>query len=140
MTRRLPIVRDMVRLIHYGVVAACVLVVLGFAGFVSDELRFGSDTQQAKLAKELDNTTLSGATEEKRARTHSKARELIDDSNDVLLAPFTRLVQHSKSLWVRRGVSSLLALLFYGLLVALIANSLPKPKTRSADWRTVSHR
>ena len=127
----------MARLLHYAVIAACILVVLGFVGFATDEMRAGSQTQQSKLANELDDPTAGAATEAKRAKEHTKARELVDDANDYLLAPFTPVVASSHSIWVKRGVPALLALLAYGLLMALIANSLPKPKAHSGgDWRT----
>jgi hypothetical protein len=129
----------MARLLHYLVIGACALVVFGFVGFAADELRYGSETQQAKLAEDLNDPTAGANTEGKRAREHSKIREAIDDANDVLLAPFTPIVDSSQSIWVKRGVPALLALIAYGLLVALIANSLPKPKAHSGgDWRTAS--
>jgi len=127
----------MVKLIHYAVIAACVLVVLGFAGFAADEMRAGSQHQQQKVANDMNDPTGGATTEAKRARQHAKVREMIDDANDVLLAPFTPAVKSSHDIWVKRGVPALLALLAYGLLVALIANSLPKPKAHSGgDWRT----
>jgi hypothetical protein len=136
MTRRLPIVRDVAKLIHWLAIAACVIVVLGFAGFAADEMRYGSETQQAKLSKELNSPSSGEATERKREREHSRVRETIDDANDVLLAPFTGVVD-SNNVWANRGVPTLLALLIYGLLVVLIANSLPRPKAHSGgDWRT----
>jgi hypothetical protein len=135
MTRRLPIVRQMARLVHYLVIGACVLVVLGFAGFAADELRYGSETQQAKVSDDLKDPTRGAQTERKREREHSGVRESIDDANDVLLAPFSGVVD-SSNIWVKRGVPTLLALLTYGLLLALIGNSLPKPKPHSGDWRT----
>jgi hypothetical protein len=125
----------MAKLLHYAVIAACALVVVGFATFASDELRYGSETQQAKLADELNAPDIGSADERKREREHGKVREAIDDANDVLLSPFSRLVD-SSNVWVNRGVPTLLALLTYGLLVALIANSLPKPKAHGGDWRT----
>lgn len=124
----------MAKLIHWVAIAACVIVALGFIGFASDEMRYASDTQQAKLADDVNDPGRGPATERKREKEHSQAREVIDDANDVLLAPFSNIVD-SNSLWVSRGVPTLLALLTYGLLVLLIANSLPKPKTHSGDWR-----
>ena len=124
----------MAKLIHWLAIAACVIVALGFIGFASDEMRYASDTQQAKLADDVNDPGRGPATERKREKEHSQAREVIDDANDVLLAPFSNIVD-SNSLWVSRGVPTLLALLTYGLLVLLIANSLPKPKTHSGDWR-----
>jgi hypothetical protein len=124
----------MAKLVHWVAIAACVLVGLGFVGFATDEMRFASDTQQAKLADDLNDPSRGAASERTREREHSSVREAIDDSNDVLLAPFSSVV-NSDSLWVNRGVPALLALLTYGLLVLLIANSLPKPKAHHGDWR-----
>jgi hypothetical protein len=139
MTRRLPIVRDVAKLVHWVAILACVLVGLGFVCFAVDELRYGSETQQAKLAEDLNDPSAGAATERKRERERSVAREAIDDANDVLLAPFAEIVDDSESVWLNRGVPTLLALLTYGLLVVLIANSLPKPKAHSGgDWRTAS--
>jgi hypothetical protein len=122
------------RLIHYAAIAACVLVVAGFAAFVSDQMRYGSQTQQAKLANELNDPAASDTVKAKRAREHTRVREAIDKVNDVLLAPFTGIVD-SGGIWVKRGVPTLLALLAYGLIAGLIANSLPKPKAHGGDWR-----
>jgi hypothetical protein len=129
----------MAKLLHYLIIGACVLVVFGFAAFAVDEMRYGSETQQSKLADQLNDPTRGASTEAKRAREHTKIREAIDDANDVLLAPFNPIVDSSQSIWVKRGVPALLALIAYGLLVALIANSLPRPKAHSGgDWRTAS--
>ncbi len=126
----------MAKLVHWVAIAACVIVAAGFAGFAIDEMRFASNTQQARLADDVNDPSRGPATERKREREHSRVRELVDDANDILLAPFSGVVD-SDSLWVKRGVPTLLALLTYGLLVLLIANSLPKPKAQSGgDWRT----
>jgi hypothetical protein len=126
------------KIVHWLAILACVLVALGFVCFAVDELRYGSETQQAKLAEDLNDPSAGATTERKRERERSTAREAIDDANDVLLTPFADVVD-SESTWVNRGVPTLLALLTYGLLALLIANSLPKPKTHSGgDWRTAS--
>jgi hypothetical protein len=125
----------MARLIHTLAVMACVIVGIGFVTFAADELRHGSETQQAKLSKELNTPAPSAVEERKREREHGTVREAIDDANDVLLAPFSGIVDSGNN-WVERGVPTLLALLAYGLVLLLIANSLPKPKAHSGDWRT----
>lgn len=126
----------MAKLVHWLAIAACVVVAFGFVGFAADEMRYGSETQQAKLANDLNDPDRGATTERKAEREHSQVRELVDDANDILLAPFNGVVD-SNNLWVTRGVPTILALLTYGLLVLLIANSLPKPKAHSGgDWRT----
>ena len=59
--------------------------------------------------------------ERARERAHSRAREAIDDADDVLVAPFAGLVDGSASSWVRRGVPTLLALLVYGFGLSFLA-------------------
>jgi hypothetical protein len=120
------------------VIGACLLVVLGFATFAADELNSGSKQQVAKVkdgVSETKSTSVRAMTEAEREQQHGSVRETIDDANDVLLAPFDGIVS-SKNAWVEHGLPALLALLCYGVLVALIANSLPKPKAHGGDWRT----
>ena len=118
------------------------LVLLGFAFFATDELDRGSRTQQGKLDRELEGDVgdpapiAPGPTQETaRERVNGTFREAIDDSNDLLLGPFTRLVD-SNDRWVTHGVPALLALLLYGLGLGTLANMLPKQREHGADWRT----
>jgi hypothetical protein len=125
----------MARLVHTLAIAASVIVGLGFVTFAADEMSRGSETQRAKLAKQLNAPAPSAVEERVREREHGPVREAIDDANDVLLAPFSDIVDSSNA-WVERGVPTILALLAYGLVLLLIANSLPRPKSHSGDWRT----
>ena len=50
-------------------------------------------------------------------------------------SPFGDLVD-SDNPWVANGVPTVLGLLFYGLLLGLIANLLPGGRHHGADWRT----
>jgi hypothetical protein len=118
------------------------LVLLGFAFFATDELDRGSKTQQGKLDRELsgevgDPTPIAPTPiqEAARERVNGKFREGVDDINDVLLGPFTNLVD-SNDRWVSHGVPTLLALLLYGLGLGTLANMLPKHREHTADWRT----
>jgi hypothetical protein len=118
------------------------LVLLGFAFFATDELDRGSKTQQGKLDRELSGEVGDPAPiaptpvqEAARERVNGKFREGVDDINDVLLGPFTKLVD-SNDRWVSHGVPALLALLLYGLGLGTLANMLPKHRERTADWRT----
>jgi hypothetical protein len=61
-----------------------------------------------------------GATERQRESHHTKARETIDDVNDVILRPFAASLS-SDNVWVKRGVPTLLGLLVYGLLLLYVA-------------------
>jgi hypothetical protein len=118
------------------------LVLLGFAFFATAELDRGSKTQQGKLDRELsgevgDPTPIAPTPiqEAARERVNGKFREGVDDINDVLLGPFTKLVD-SNDRWVSHGVPALLALLLYGLGLGTLANMLPKHREHTADWRT----
>lgn len=117
------------------------MVLLGFAFFATDELGRGSQNQQNKLDKELtgalaDPAPIAPTSDQEAAReqTNSTFRELVDDSNDVLLGPFTGLV-NSDVRWVTHGVPALLALLLYGFGLGMLANMLPKERETGHDWR-----
>jgi hypothetical protein len=116
-------------------------VLVGFAFFAVDELDRGSKTQQQALANELDASAPdvtpiapTPADEAAREAAHGDLREIVDDVNDLLLGPFTNLVD-SNDVWVARGVPTILALLLYGGGLGFLANMLPKQRSHGADWR-----
>ena len=117
------------------------LVILGFAYFATDELDRGSKTQQGRMQSELSGNlgdpapiAPSPSQEAAREKVNGGFREAVDDANDVLLGPFTSLI-NSKDRWVSHGVPTLLALLLYGLGLGTLANMLPKQREHAADWR-----
>ena len=121
-------------------VAASVVIALGFALFVLDEMDGASKGQQQALAEQTgvpDPVDVAPAPEEEAARAsqNTSIREAIDDANDLLLQPFGDLV-NSDSNWVTRGVPTLLGLLVYGLGLGLLANFLPGRQSHAGDWRT----
>ena len=123
-------------------ICASVIVSLSFVMFAIDEMDRGSKTQQEALGEETGNPEQfavdpapTAEQEDLREQEHSQVREAIDDADDLLLQPFSGLV-NSSSNWVIRGVPTLLALLVYGLGLGLLANFLPKAKSETADWRT----
>ena len=118
------------------------IVLLGFAFFAVDEMDRGSQNQQNALESELRSEAENPAViapnsreEMLREQRNGDVRELIDDANDVLLAPFAHVVD-STNVWVANGVPTLLGLLLYGLLLGLVANMLPKHREHGGDWRT----
>jgi hypothetical protein len=135
MPRRLPIVVPMATCLRAIAILASAIVALSFATFAVDEIDRGSKTQQALVSSELGQPAPPPSVERVREQQHGKVRELVDDGNDVLLAPFAGLFD-SNSAWLTRGVPALIGLLVYGLGLGLIANYLPKPKPRGGDWRT----
>jgi hypothetical protein len=142
MARALPIVAPMGSLIRLAAILISAVVLLGFAFFAVDEMDKGSKTQQRALAEETGTAVApdvvaiapSPDQEEAREAQNSAFREVIDDANDVLLAPFLDLID-SSSRWVNHGVPALLALLLYGVGLGFLANLLPKERTHRDDWR-----
>jgi hypothetical protein len=129
-------------LVRLLAVAASGLVLLGFAFFATDEMDRGSQYQQKLIDRELtgtliDPTPIAPTPDQEQARelANGSFREVVDDANDVLLGPFTELVD-SQDRWVTHGVPALLALLLYGLGLGMLANMLPKERETGADWRT----
>jgi hypothetical protein len=118
------------------------IVLLGFAFFAVDEMDRGSKTQQNLLDRETKGSQYDPAPiaptpdqEAAREQVNGTFHELVDDANDVLLNPFTGIVD-SKDRWVTHGVPTLLALLLYGLCLGTLANMLPKERETHGDWRT----
>jgi hypothetical protein len=119
------------------------IVLLGFSFFAVDEMGRGSQNQQNALASELrgENTAPapiapSPREELLREQSNGEVRELVDDANDVLLAPFAGIVESSTNTWVVHGVPTVLGLLTYGLLLGVVANMLPRQRETSGDWRS----
>jgi hypothetical protein len=116
------------------------IVLLGFVLFAVDEISNGSKTQQQTLDSELGDGTVTEAVaptpreERAREKQHGAVREVVDDANDVLLAPFANLIDSSNA-WVEHGIPALIALLVYGLGLGLLANMLPKARSSGGDWR-----
>lgn len=122
---------------------ATLIVASSFVLFAVDRMAEGSEAQRQSLRgsegaadsrSAIDVAVPEPAVERVREATHSSARELLDDADDLLLTPFAGLVD-SDSVWVSRVVAGLLALLVYGLGGGLLANALPKPSSGAGDWR-----
>ena len=138
----MPILVAMGSWIRLIAIAASAIVLLGFGLFALDEMNRGSQNQQHALDSALGGEGRQPAVivptakeEALREERNGDVRELIDDVNDVLLAPFANLVD-SSNVWVRNGVPALLGLLLYGFLLGVVANMLPKQREHGGDWRT----
>ena len=127
----------MASLLRFVAVAASAIVIVSFLAFANEEAGRGSRTQVDKLGEALDEPAPAPNVERVREHRHSRAHELVDDTNDVLLRPFEGLLD-SRNPWVQRIVPGLLALLVYGLGLALLANVLPRKAPVSRDWRTAA--
>src|SRR3712207_1084248 len=104
-------------------IVASLFVVLGWALFALDETRAASDESRIEIAGQEASQQADPTPEQERARerAHGDTRELIDDVNDVLLAPFAPITESSDSQWVERTVTGVLALLVWGFGLGFLA-------------------
>ena len=110
-------------LLRWASTIACVILVVSFGLFAIEQAKGGSKQQVNKL-KGINQPAPSAQNERRRERTHGKVRETIDDADDVLIKPFASVVS-SGSIWTKRGVATLLALLVYGVAVRFLIAYLP---------------
>jgi hypothetical protein len=132
-------------LIRLLAIVASGLVLFGFAYFATDEMSRGSQNQQNELERQLDGSAADPAPvapspeqEADRERINGPLREFVEDANDLLLGPFTGIVDASNDRWVTHGVPALLALLLYGVGLGTLANMLPKEREHGEDWRVAA--
>jgi hypothetical protein len=96
---------------------ACLVIALSFGLFAAEH---ANDASRAQASAVVDG---GGAIERQRADGHTKAREFLDDVDDVLLRPFAALVDSSNE-WVARGVPALFGLLLYGVALLYLGRLL----------------
>jgi hypothetical protein len=101
-------------------IALTLVVATGFALFALDDLGRASRASQERIAGS-EATDPSPAAERTREGRNSRARELVDDANDVLLRPFTAVVPADAGRWMQRGLPALLGLLVYGFVLSYVA-------------------
>lgn len=120
------------RLVRVASIVAVLFVVAGLIGFLTDEVRDTSEVQATRIPDPATGrqvtTTVDitqpdppAAIEALREEEHTSGREVIDDAGDVLMAPFSFIIEGSRP-WVRRLLYSALALLFYGVLLQVLAD------------------
>jgi hypothetical protein len=133
--------------LRLAAIAAAALVALSFLFFAVDQSREGSATQvdsvddsksKASSDAAIDVPSPEPRVERAREARHTGIREAVDDADDVLVSPFTGLID-SSNLWIERVVPGALALLLYGLGGMLLANALPKPQRHTKDWREATN-
>jgi hypothetical protein len=95
-------------------IVSCAIIALSFVLFAGEQ---ASDASKGQVSAVVDP---GGATERQRESHHTKAREVIDDVDDVILRPFAAPL-NSDNVWVKRGVPTLLGLLVYGFLLLYLA-------------------
>jgi hypothetical protein len=112
---------------------AALVLIASFGMFAIDQASDGSKQQVAKLGSEIEPGTVktnvnqadpSPKTERAREKAHGQVREAIDDVDDVLVSPFTGVVD-SSSIWTQRGVPTLIAFLLFAVGLRILAAYLP---------------
>jgi hypothetical protein len=124
------------RFVRLASILAALFILAGLIGFLTDTVRNTSISQATRIpdpgsgrivttTADLAEPNPPAAIEKLREANHTKAREVIDDVGDVMMAPFGFLIDGSEA-WVKRLLYSALALLVYGLLGQVLANALVK--------------
>jgi hypothetical protein len=107
------------RVIRLAAVVASLIVIVGFGFFAVELASETSERRRERLGPSLEPVP-TAVDERDRERRHTDLREAVDDANDVLLAPFAGLVEGG-GVWLRRSVATVLAVLVYGVALALLA-------------------
>jgi hypothetical protein len=134
----------MASVVRICAITAALLVGLSFVLFAVDQMSEGSRNQvesvrgsgiRAVSEAKINEPSPPPAIERAREAQHSSIREYIDDADDILVGPFTGLIE-SDQVWVQRLVPAALGLLLYGFGGLMLAKALPQPVTRTGgDWR-----
>ena len=125
------------RFIRIFSVVACLFIVGGLIGLLTDEVQDTSSVQATRFTAQgavavtvdIESPKPSPAVEAIREKERS-GREFIDDVNDVLLGPFTWLIEDSDGA-VRHLLYAGLGLLIYGLLLQMLADFMRKQSDAS---------
>jgi hypothetical protein len=102
---------------------ACAILIVSFGLFAIEKSKGGAKDQVEKVVG-ISEPSPDPKNEREREKKHSDVREAIDDANDVLTAPFSGVID-SGSIWAKRGVATLLALILYGVIARILIGYLP---------------
>ena len=108
------------RPLRFLAIALSLIIAISFTLFALGDIDRASKASEHRVAG-YTATNPSAAGERERERRHSGAREVIDDVNDALLAPFAGVSENETSRWARRGFPALLGLLVYGFGLGYLA-------------------
>ena len=108
------------RPLRYLAIALSVIIALGFTLFALADMDRASKASEHRIAG-YEATSPTAAGERERERRHGQPREIIDDINDTLLAPFAGITENETSRWAQRGVPALIGLLVYGFGLGYLA-------------------
>ena len=113
-------------LVRWASTAAAVILVASFGLFAVEQAKGGSK-QEVNRLEGINQPAPSPASERERQAQHGDVREAIDDADDILVAPFSGIID-SGSIWAQRGVTTLLGLLAYFVLLRILAGYIPGRK------------
>jgi len=110
---------------------ACAFVTLSFLYFAVNQTSTASHNQVSAIAGTAGVQPESATkvpdppkkVEKVREQENDKFHEFVDDVDDVLVAPFTGIVD-SNEIWVRRLIPLALALLIYGIAGQYLARAM----------------
>ena len=91
------------RVLRYLAIALSLIIAIGFTLFALQDIDRASKASEHRIAG-YEATSPTAAGERERERRHGQPREIIDDVNDVLLAPFAGVTENETSRWAQRGV------------------------------------
>jgi hypothetical protein len=110
-------------LLRYFSRIACLIVLVSFAIFAVNQTSEASTHQQDELIGT--STDVTAPTAKHASASHESAvHEAIDEVSNELTSPFSGITAGSSSQWAIRGVSTLVALLVYGLGFGYLARVL----------------
>lgn len=120
------------RLVRIASLIAVAFIVAGLIGLLTDQVRDTSEVQATRIPDpatgrqvvtvvDIEAPKPSPEIEKIREREHTGAREVIDDVGDVLMGPFTWIIEDSAGA-VQKLLYSALALILYGFLLQMLAD------------------
>ena len=121
MVARMSLLARLLRLVS---LVTSLIIIVSFSLFAIDVASQASESQRTKAAEGLEPGP-AASKEKDRERRNSGFREVVDDANDVLLAPFASLVE-GRDIWIQRIGTGLLGLLLYGVALSIVANYIRK--------------
>jgi hypothetical protein len=110
-------------ILRWASTIACVILVISFGLFAIEKSKAGAKSEANKVVG-INAPSPGPQNERQREKAHSDIRETIDDANDVLTEPFSGVV-NSGSIWAKRGVATVLALILYGVIARILVGYLP---------------
>jgi hypothetical protein len=110
-------------ILRWASTIACAILAVSFLLFAVEKSKAGAKDQAEKVVG-INEPSPDPQNERQREKRHSDIREAIDDGNDVLTKPFAGVID-SGSIWAKRGVATLLALILYGVVARILIGYLP---------------